>query len=556
MRRSRRLELLRSLATSGGCYVGLDDGTSSPAAEGADGGQASDAGDGGSGSGGGESGVGADCDSDGAPRIWRLSPQQYDQTVAWLFRFDAGTTWTEEFPQDPEGFYFKNNSDAMKVSSVLALQLSRAAEDIVETVFTNPTEHLAHLSPCEAADLAADAPPAECIDGFIEATGLRLFRRPLTAEEVSRYRAIVDAATTGGRGVELATEAMLQSPHFLYRTELLTQGELTSYEKVSLLALTVWDVGPDDELLALAEQGIATDDEADLVEKVLADPRAEGAYARFFVDWLDMDGVASVDKSNDPRYTPELVQAMAQEANDYIGFIMKEGDGTQASVFSSTQTIHNPALDAIYGPAVAGPDGVRQLPPTERAGLLTLPAWLALYSDPKPTPIVRGHEVRQRLFCQPMPPIPPGLPTPQVPDPVPGETERERFARHATDPVCAGCHKLMDPIGFLFSNYDALGAYITEEQGQPIDSSGSIAGTNTLDGDYANAVEMLTRVAESDELTACLPQQMYKFVYGQPVDVREDVCGLGVSSDAYAAANGDVRLLFRTMLHRRLATVL
>ncbi|HWB77349.1 MAG TPA: DUF1588 domain-containing protein [Nannocystaceae bacterium] len=539
-------------ASSAACYTGLDaDRPDAAADDSSDGGALSSSDEGGSDSTGASSeDPDARCEP-GAPRVWRLTARQLDASIDDLFSFAADTRWTDGLPADRQSYNFANNSDALQVDTAFALELSRVAEAIAAQAFGDPAQHLQPLWPCALAELELDAPASACIEGFVQELGRRAYRRPLTQPELDAYLGVVTAASTPRRGLELVVIAVLQSPNFLYRTELLS-GAMTAHEAVSLLAFTLWDRAPDEALLDRADAGIAPGDYEALVDDMLADPRAREVYTRFFVDWLDLEAVAATDKPEDPRDSAELRAAIVDDLRSFVEHVMFDGSGTQREIFTSNETVYDSRLAPIYGDVQPATDGIVAHDPGERVGLLTSPAWLLSYAEPqRPTPIARGFQVRTRLLCQPMPPIPPGV-DPTVPPPVPGETTRERYSRHASDPQCAGCHNLMDPVGFMFSSYDPLGGFVTVEQGQPVDASGEMHGT-TFDGAYGSAAEMLPRLAESRELTGCLPQQLYTFVHGQTAEVRDDACSADAAADEYAQRDGDIRALLHTLLTRRIA---
>jgi hypothetical protein len=151
----------------------------------------------------------------------------------------------------------------------------------------------------------------------------------------------------------------------------------------------------------------------------------------------------------------------------------------------------------------------------DRRGLLEQPGLLALLAKPNQSdPIHRGVFVRERLLCQDLPPPPDDVEI-RPPDPSPGASTRERFAEHTADERCAGCHQLIDPIGFGFEAYDAIGRFRTTDEGVPVDDSGEIVGTTDADGPFEGVRELSSLLAESDQVNECVATQLFRSMVGR-----------------------------------------
>jgi hypothetical protein len=164
-----------------------------------------------------------------------------------------------------------------------------------------------------------------------------------------------------------------------------------------------------------------------------------------------------------------------------------------------------------------------------------------LASSEQTSPILRGKFVRERLLCQAIPPPPPGVAiTPPKVDPkVP---TKKRFARHRTDPTCSTCHEKMDPLGFGFEHYDALGAWRSSDGAFPVDAGGLVSGTSDADGPFDGAVELGVRLASSDQVRRCVATQWFRAALGRG-DRAEDAASLDSAYQAFARAGFDVREL-------------
>jgi hypothetical protein len=185
---------------------------------------------------------------------------------------------------------------------------------------------------------------------------------------------------------------------------------------------------------------------------------------------------------------------------------------------------------------------------TERAGILTQAAFLTKHAHPDQTsPVHRGIFVRENILCQPLMPPPPNVNTtpPAVTD---ATTTRARFAAHEADPLCASCHLLIDPIGLVFENYDAIGAYRTQDGLGAVDASGEIKGaTGALAGPFVGAIELGRKLAASPEAAGCMANQWFRFALGR-MESNDDACSMQTIRAGFAASGGNVRELLTKLV--------
>ena len=417
----------------------------------------------------------------------RLSHGEYANTIRDLLGMavDARTA----FAADVVVHGFDNHAAALDVSPILADQYRSVAESLADA---------ADLAPLLACPLAGG--DAACAQGFITEFGLRAFRRPLTNVEIGRYQDLyVDVARDDGfeTGIRWVLTALLQSPHFLYRTELGRRTEagfeLTSYEIAAELSYLIWQSIPDDALLDAAATGALLDPaEVDAqARRLLADPKSAGTVQRFTALWLGIDQLSRVTRDAEvyPEFTPEVRTAMIEETNRFIGNLWQSG-GTLGDLFLSDHTWVDPRLAGFYGvelgEAEPGPDGFRRvsLAGTPYAGILTHGSVLTTHALPTTSsPIHRGLLVRERFLCQELPPPPMNLNV--APPPVDPElTTRDRYAQHSSEPACAGCHNLVDPIGFAFEHFDGVGRYRERDGLHAIDDRGEIRQSPNSDAGF------------------------------------------------------------------------
>lgn len=486
------------------------------------------------GSGGASDGdPGAECDvAPGRVGLQRLTRAEYNRTVRDLFGITS--TPADVFPPDSATSSFDNNAASLTVSPQLAELLLDAAEQVAaEAVANMPAEDLA----CVTSDAA-------CTRALLSGLALRVYRRPASEAELADLEDLVqDAAAEGedgGARIEHAITGMLMSPQFLYRnvpaagSAPLEPGQIVAlddYEIATRLSYLLWGSTPDDDLLARAGDGELRqrDTLRAQFERMLADPKAAALYDGFFRQWLQLGrlGSATPDPEVFPQWSDELRAEMDEEARLFFEGLL-ERDGSALEILTSTQTWANEAIAELYG--VDGPTGPWFQPittdPTQRAGVLTMPAILAMTSGPRsPSIVKRGVWLAEAILCAA--PLPPPAAVPAEPTPEPGETERERLARHRVDPSCASCHDLIDPLGFGFERYDAIGRWRDDIDGAPVDDLGELPGGNSFQG----VVELAGLLAERDEFRSCVTQKLMTYALGRTM-TGDDACVVSAIGDA------------------------
>lgn len=474
------------------------------------------------------------CGYDPGPSpIRRLTRGEYSRVARDLLgdATDPGAA----FPPDEELFGFSNNADAMTVSQLLGENYQGAAEALAH----NAAEDLEALTGCAAA-----AQDDACAEAFIASFGRRAFRRSLTTDEQTRlltlFLDVSEEEAAFRAGIEAVVEATLQSPYFLWRVEVgeddpsLLAGlkAVSDHEMATRLSFLLWGSTPDVELLAAADAGeLSTPEQvAEQARRLLADPRAHDALRAFQHDWLSLGRMArtSKDEALYPGFTADVLPKLEEELHTFLLHETLEGGGTLDDLLLSRAAFVDDVTAAHYG--ISGSFGAEptlvDLPEGERAGLLTRAGLMAMLGKAnQSSPILRGVFVRDRLLCDPPPP-PPDDVDPTPPEVDPDVSTRERFAQHTADPTCAACHELIDPIGFGFENYDAVGGWRTEEgNGVMIDASGELVGTIDVDGSFLGAVELSHGLAESQQVDLCYVTQWWRFANGR-AESSADTCGL------------------------------
>ena len=529
-------------AATAGCYTGTtgasgDDDAAEGSTGDADDASASSDGDGSDGD--DTPAPDAECeDGEGVPaplpNLVRLTHRQYDNTIRDLVGIDDHPS--SVFLPDVSLAGFDNNAELLAVGDRLARDYRRAAEDLAGRVVADP-ELFAEIVPCDPA-----TGDAGCADAFIRWFGGRAFRRALRDDEREVYAALFANApglyvegTDFAQGIRLVLEAMLQSPHFLYRVELSSpqDGEamapLSSFEIATRLSYMFWNSTPDDELLAAAADGLLDDPAgiAEQAERLLADPRATDPVADFHAQWLQVREYLDVakDPTMFPEWSVEMGDAMQQENRRFIERVVFELAGGYRDLLTSPSTVVDDRLAAIYG--VAAPAGAEfapvELDSKQRAGVLTQIGFLASRAYTNMTsPIHRGVFVQRQLLCAALPDPPPGI-DPNLP-PLEGDihTTRDAVEAHTAAAECTGCHSLINAPGFALEGYDAIGRTRSEDNGWPIDDAVTLV-IDDAQVEIDGGVALAHAIADSTQGQRCYATQWFRYA-NMRKETPEDLC--------------------------------
>jgi uncharacterized protein DUF1592/uncharacterized protein DUF1588/uncharacterized protein DUF1587/uncharacterized protein DUF1595/uncharacterized protein DUF1585 len=499
-------------------------------------------------SGGEPSASGGDYIDPLSTAIARLTNAEYSQTVTDLLGEPAGAAVTYNFPVDTLDHGFDNNASLLEITTTHATQYQTAAAAIATTTFGTPARR--------AKVISCDPSVGPCLPTYVAAQGRRMFRRPLTAQEVTDYVTLATAVavpTDPYSGPEAVLETMLQSPYFLFKVlvgvsppGMTSIVGLNGFEMATRLSYFLWGTTPDDGLLDQAQAG-ALDTAvgiATVVQQMLTDPRSRLGIKRFYEQWLPLNEIYGpfADSERVPVRPGQsmgdtaLAADMVQETQQFVDSVLW-GGGSVLDLLTAPYTFVNADLAMIYGLPVPASGWQRvDLPATSlRAGILTQGTVLAAGSHgTTPSNTRRGEIVREQLLCQDIPPPPPGV-NPTVPPPLPGESEQQTFARHTTDPSCAACHTLMDPIGWGLSGFDQTGAARTlDSNGQPISTTGQIVGM-TPPG-FIGPIELGQKVAASTQFQACFATELFRYAYARVEDPNQDTLGVSNMHDSFVRA--------------------
>lgn len=463
------------------------------------------------------------------PRIARLTHFQWKNAVQDLLYLDAPPDeLVASFSPDAIVGY-DTNSSQLRVTSTLRGDYQNAAEALAEQVAAS-NEAINKLLPPNAPQ-----DPSARARAFIADLGLRSHRRPLTATEADRYFALFQKGpdlfpqlSAFAGGVRLVVESVLQSPFFLYRTELgqaTTDGRvtLTGYEVAAKLALAVTGSGPDKLLLNAAAAGALEASNArvavaDHAERLLDTPRAQATALHLHTQTYALSRYSIVQRNpnNYPQFGEGTGASLKKSAELFFQSIYDDNLGVNEILTSPTAYV-DANLAPFYGlPGGFGSEFSRvDLSGQGRSGFLMQLGFLTLFSGEfQPDPIHRGVFINEHVLCvdvgRPAANIPP------LPDVLPGQTNRLRI-NSVTGPGTCGeaCHAtVINPLGFAFENYDPVGRFRSTDNGLPVDASG-VYPIDEEEAQFSNAHELAQQLGESAMAHRCYAEHWLSYLYGR-----------------------------------------
>jgi hypothetical protein len=468
----------------------------------------------------------------GPPVMRRLTQSQYRHVIADIFGPDIKIGGRFD-PDMRESGLIEVGAGKVSVPESGLEQYANMARTIAAQLFDK--RHRADMIDCRPA--AETAPDDSCAARFLSQAGRLLYRRPLTREELAQLvEASGLAAKTVGNfysGLEITLASMLEAPQFLFDWEVAEadpghpgQRRLDAWSRASRLSFFLWDTAPDDELLTAAEHGDLDRPEglARQVDRLLASPRLEAGMRAFFSDMLGFDGFNQLAK--DPAIYPKYSFGLAVDAQEQtlrtIVYELLDQKGDYRDLFVTRDTFLSRPLGAVYGIPIAKdapgatPDGwqFHRFPDGDQhAGILSHISFVALHSHPgRSSSTLRGKAVREIVLCQKVP-DPPGNVNFRVVQDTKNplyKTARERLTAHRTEPTCAGCHKLIDPIGLALENFDSLGTFRAVENDAAIDASGELDGVK-----FADSAGLGAAVRNHPATPACLVDRIFSYAVGR-----------------------------------------
>jgi hypothetical protein len=460
----------------------------------------------------------------------RLTESQYRNSIADIFGPDVQVAGRFEPIVRPQHQLIATGASASAISPAGLEQFDALARNIARQVFA--PERRATFVPCTPANAAA--PDDACARATLTPIARLLFRRSITQKEADTLvtRAASAARVSGSfyTGLELTLASMLVAPDFLYVIESAEPDpehpgdmRLDAASRASRLSFLLWNTTPDRALLNAADAGQLADPATlrAFASQMISSPRFRDGVGAFFADMLLFEKFDEIAKDSIiyPRFNPDVARALPEQMLRTIVDQVVTRDGDYRDLFTTRRTFMTRALGPIYQVRVKARDGWEPYEfdaHSDRAGLLSLAGFLALYSHSgRSSPTLRGRAIRELLMCQPVPNPPGNVNFTAVQDTTNKAmpTARVRLEAHTSDAVCAGCHKITDPIGLPLERFDGIGAFRDRENDAPIDISGSFNGKDLL-----GASGLGQSLAQDPASTSCVASRALEYTVGRNID--------------------------------------
>lgn len=435
---------------------------------------------------------------------------------------------------------FDNIADSLSVSDKQVGQYFQAAQDIAADVFKSDALR-GRIVTCSVADDSA------CVTSIINATGLRVLRRPLLDTEVAAYAKAYAFARANGEdhngSIEHVLTAMLTGPEFLYRMEFdgaeTGVHPVSGYELASRLSYFLWSSAPDDALLAAAA---TLSDEAVLsttVERLLADQKSERFISNFAGQWLGARKALQHPVKSDvyPKWNPQVAAAASAEITSYFTDFLRS-DRPWTDFMKADINFVNAPLAEFYGMPNPTGEGTQRVEYTGdgRKGFLGLVGFLAETSvDRRSAPTIRGKFVLLNFLCSPTPPAPATAGKLEDKGDPTNQNIREVLKAHRVMVSCGGCHNVMDPFGLALENYDGIGQLRTKyPNGDTVDISTELPVSDSFPEGlkFSGMDGAQDAIARDPRFKDCLSQKLLTFGLGRALDKEDKKSALKITAAA------------------------
>lgn len=456
----------------------------------------------------------------------RLTEEQYRNSIADIFGRGINIAGRFDPLERIEGLLAVGAGQATITPAALERYESLGRSIALQVV---SEDNRASLMPCQPAD--ASTSDSACATEFLNSAGKFLFRRPLTESETSLYVGLAnqsaDTLSDFYSGLAYGLTGMLVSPKYLYITDTIQPDpnedgvyQLDAYAKAARLSFLLWNTTPDAALLAAAETAELNTDKGleRHFNRMISSPRAEVGLRAFFADMLEFERFETLEK--DPIIYPAFNIDVADDAREQtlrtLTHHLLDEEADYRDLFTTRSTFMSGPLGVVYRVPVDEPDGWAPYEFPEGspwAGVQTQLSFVSLFSHPgKSSPTLRGQAVREHLLCQKIPEPPGDVDFSDFNDdsnPI-NRTARERLDVHNQEPSCAGCHKLMDPIGLALEQFDGAGQFRTTENETMIDTTGELDGIP-----YEDAIGLGQALRDNPSATSCLANRLYSYAAGR-----------------------------------------
>ncbi len=429
-----------------------------------------------------------------------------------------------------------------QVTDAFLEDVHRLAHDVAQTL----TDGVSGETAFKGCDVVSQGEET-CRDQFVTSFLEHAYRRAVTDEDHTEMNEVfATGKTLGGdfaSGMRAVVEVALQNPDFMY---LIEQGmgphqadavPLTSFETAARLAYFLTGGPPDDELFAAAKSGPLRPVEIEAQARRLVGTAPNRALVSSYYKQLFRFGLQ--EPLPDLGYTQDVANLADEESSRFIEDVIFDGAGTFRALVTEPSTWVNQPLAAFYGyPSVTGPAFQKvKLDPTQRGGLFTQISFLRSFGH-ETRPVQRGLAILRKVLCYEPPPPPPNVDATPPIDLPPTATTRQRLTVFTQSAPCQECHRDINPLGFAFEHYDAIGKWRETDNGSPIDSSGELFRTDAR-GRFSGAPDLLQRIAESDDAKGCVVHQWLGQAYRRD-ETPEDACSKAKLSKVFQDSDGKI----------------
>jgi hypothetical protein len=447
------------------------------------------------------------------PMLRRLTRAEIQNSILAVFPQIAATYDGVKLGPDPlSSLKFTNDASVLVVGDETAKEILKTAKDVGELV--TASSMLPTVLPC-----ASGAADQTCATTFINTFGPQLYRRALTDDERNElvtYYASVAGRSNFAMGIKWTLISMLQSPEFLYRSEIGDpSGQLAPDEIASEVSYTFGGTPPTADLLAKAESGALSSPDA-LMQAAVAlqqTPTGHAVLEEFFLEWTGYEKVLGTTKDAAPNFN--VVQnSMVQETQQFIDEVVFNGGGNVKDLLTANYTFVDATLAPFYGFGTPTGTGFTKVnrPANWSMGLLAQGSILAGTSHPTMTsPVFRGLLVFTNLLCNARPKPPPVVPL--IDNAAPANTTRERFEKSHAQPGCSTCHVQFEPFGYAFEHFDETGRYRAMEGAFPIDASATTQLTDGTMMSFNGLDDLATKLAAMPSVTDCVSGLMAVYAF-------------------------------------------
>ncbi len=449
---------------------------------------------------------------------------------------ETSVTAVDSLPADGETRHETavTSNIGLKMDDQRFANFSTAAQRVAKATIANLMEK-------KHCVVSAARSTGSCLNAWISNIGARAFRRPLSADELGALTTLNRSEPEPEAAAALVVEALALSPQFLFHVELgastnQDRVQLSPFELAARLSYFITGGPPSDALFNAARGNLLETDEqrGQWAKSLLASEPGQKYQTDQVLAWLGISNLERTEKSPVlfPEFTPALKAAMKGDAKRLVERELLSGAYGLSEWLSSNRRYFDTELESFY----SGPNASR------RIGPLMQPAWLSQHSAGRYTaPTKRGKFITERMLCQAVKLPPPGLTIPPIREDDGTLTTRERFESHGLMPCAAGCHRLMDPLGFALESFDAIGRPRERENNKPVNTAGEIEIKDVV-GPFNDAADLIGGIAKSTAFFDCVTEQWVERALSVPPRAEER-CQTEEASDQLRSAGGSLESL-------------